>query len=139
MKPLETVRQSLAPAEPWHTPLYIAQVFTWRIAASIAGDSRNVTTIDEIHAPPFYLRLRRAYRTPAAHAFRDAVARAARQARIRYTWEVSAWDAGRVKITRRGGPCETREQATREAMAEFASLAAIHGEMNTLPPEIGHT
>ena len=139
MKPLAAVRQSLAPAEPWHTPVYLAQVFTFRIAASLAGDFRNVTEWGEHRKPPFCLRLRPAYRTAAVRAFRNTVARAARQARIRYTWEVTAWDKDRLKITRMGGPCETRGQATAEAMEAHKHLVSIHGDINTLPPVIGHT
>jgi len=81
MKTLEPIRKILAPAEPWHTPLYLAQVFTCRIAARITGDARNVCSMDEIHNAPFCLRLRRAYRTPAVQAFRDTVAGEARKAR----------------------------------------------------------
>ena len=97
MKPhtLATVRQSLAPAEPWHTPLYLAQVFTYRLAASMTGDFRNVSTGEDAHRPPFCLRLRSAYRTPAEQEFRDTVARAARQSRrprpVKASW-LSKWD-----------------------------------------------
>ena len=81
MKTLDPIRQSLAPPEPWHTPAYLAQVFTYRLAAGLAGDFRNVSAYEERHNPPFCLRLRPAYRTPAVQAFRDTVARKAWQAR----------------------------------------------------------
>ena len=81
MKTLDPIRQSLAPAEPWHTPLYLAQVFTYHIAKRITGDFREVTQWGEHRRPPHCLRLRRAYRSPAAQAFRDTVAREAREAR----------------------------------------------------------
>ena len=81
MKTLATVRQSLAPSEPWHTPHYLAQVFTFRIACELTGTRHNVTTGEEAHRPPFCLRLRPAYRSPAVKAFRDTVAREARKRR----------------------------------------------------------
>lgn len=71
----------LAPREPWHRPLYLAQAFTFSIAQSMAGDFRDVSTWEERTRPPFCLRLRPAYRTPAAQAFRDAVAKVARRTR----------------------------------------------------------
>lgn len=86
MKTLEPVREYLAPPEPWHTPLYLAQVFTYRIAARITGNGRNVSTMEETHQPPFCLRLRPAYRTPAVQAFRDTVAREARETRRTARW-----------------------------------------------------
>jgi len=86
MKTLAPVRHYLAPAEPWHTPAYLAQVFTYRIAARIAGNGRNVSTVEETHKPPFCLRLRPAYRTPAAQAFRDTVAREAWETRKAGRW-----------------------------------------------------
>ena len=81
MKLLAATRQSLAPAEPWHTPLYLAQVFTYRIAKDLTGDFRDVTRWGEHAKPPHCLRLRRAYRTPDVQAFRDTVAREARKRR----------------------------------------------------------
>lgn len=87
MKTLDPVRQYLAPAEPWHTPRYLAHVFTYRIAARITGDRRSVSTVEETHRPPFCLRLRPAYRTPAVQAFRDTVAREARETRRTAHWE----------------------------------------------------
>lgn len=81
MKTLAPVRQALAPAEPWHTPLYLSQCFTFGIARQLTGATHNVTTGEEAHRPPFCLRLRPAYRTPAVQAFRDTVAREARKRR----------------------------------------------------------
>jgi len=86
MKTLAPVREYLAPHEPWYTPGHLARVFTYRIAARIAGDGRNVCAVEETHKPPFCLRLRPAYRTPAAQAFRDTVARIARETRNAATW-----------------------------------------------------
>lgn len=83
MKTLAPIRQVLAPAEPWHTPLYLAQVFTFRIAQRITGNDSHVSRDGEHMRPPFCLRLRRAYRTREAQMFRDTVAREARSARKR--------------------------------------------------------
>lgn len=81
--------------EPWHAPLYLAQCFTFRLARAITGTTHNVTTGEEAHAPPFCLRLRPAYRTPAVQAFRDTVAahaRKARRPRAAKTEWLSKWD-----------------------------------------------
>lgn len=67
--------------EPWHSPAYLAGVFTWRVACEIAGDFRNAIRGEEIARPPHCLRLRPAYRTPEIIAFR---ARVAGEARRRY-------------------------------------------------------
>lgn len=81
MKTLDPIRTSLFPAEPWHTPAYLAQVYTFRIALEITGTKWNVSRENETYCPPFSLRLRRAYRTPETQAFRDTVARIARETR----------------------------------------------------------
>lgn len=81
MKTLDPIRLSLLPAESWHTPAYLAKVYTFRIAREITGTTWNVSRGEETHRPPFSLRLRRAYRTPETQAFRDTVARIARETR----------------------------------------------------------
>ena len=137
MKTLETVRQSLAPAEPWHTPLYLAQCFTFRIATSLAGDFRDVSTWEERLAPPFCLRLRRAYRGPTAQAFRDTVAREARRARKGYRWEVTAWNEQGERVTLSGRE-DTPTDAANAGIRAEASLASKYGEHRTLAPTIEH-
>jgi hypothetical protein len=86
MKTLAPVLDYLAPAESWHTPGYLARVYNYRIAARITGTTRNVSTVEETYKPPFCLRLRPAYRTPAVQAFRDTVARVARETRKSGNW-----------------------------------------------------
>jgi hypothetical protein len=72
-------RLALPHREPWHSPTYLAGCFTWRVACDLSGDHRNVSRGDEIDRPPFCLRLRPAYRSPATRAFRATVAREARR------------------------------------------------------------
>lgn len=134
---LAIVRQSLAPAEPWHTPLYLAQVYTYRIAAKLAGDFRNVTTMEEVYQAPFCLRLRPAYRTPAAQAFRDTVAKEARHTRRGYRWEVSAWDAQGRKVSLSGRE-DTPGDAANAGTQAMVSLAALYGGHRTLAPVVWH-
>ena len=74
--------------QPWHTPVYLAQVFTTNIAKDLTGDHRNVTRgniEDIIYQAPFCLRLRKPYRTAEVQKFRDAVANKARNTR-RMIW-----------------------------------------------------
>ena len=137
MKTLETVRQSLAPAEPWHTPIYLSQCFTFRIARDITNTRHNVTTGEEAHRPPFCLRLRPAYRTPAVQAFRDTVAHEARRARKGYRWEVSAWDEQGERVTLSGRE-ETPAAAADEGLRAEARLATQYGSHRTLAPLIEH-
>ena len=67
----------------WETPVYNAQCFTSKIAAELAGDHRNVTTIEEAFSlkPPHCLRVVKSYRNPAIQAFRDEVAQEAKRRR----------------------------------------------------------
>ena len=67
--------------EPWHTPVYVAQCQTAKIAAIMTGLHVDAMPGSWMEKPPYCLRIVRQYRTQNQQLFRDAVARETRDLR----------------------------------------------------------